>query len=40
MDTQYHARPKNVRPILLVINIANPVAICAYKIGVLFVQHT
>ena len=27
--TEYQTSPKNVRPILLVINIANPEAICA-----------
>jgi len=29
VDTKYQTSPKNVRPILLVINIANPEAICA-----------
>lgn len=29
MGTKYHSSPKNLRPILLVINIANPEAICA-----------
>ena len=38
MGTQYHASPKNLRPILLVINIATPDAICAYNTEVLFVQ--